>query len=136
MTDQPTPYIPTTKEPIPKEPLKDGITPHLRKVGDLIIDLGNEIQALQRIEKALKDAHDRLERHSSLMAMETQLIEQLLKRDRITPATVKALPANQLADRVEEDLKRLVQPQVANSGDMINVISHPVGPISKLRTNP
>lgn len=95
------------------EPIKDGIVPHLRKVGDLINDLNTEIAALQRIEKALRDAHDRLERHTGLMHTETMLIEALLKRDR--PATtvatpLRALPSAAIADKVEEDLARMITP--------------------------
>ena len=104
---------PINSTPAPKDPPKDGITPHLRRIDDLIRDLGNEIQALQRIEKSLKDAHDRLERHTNLMDMETQLIGQLLKRDgKLSGATpIKAVPyvdTDKLADKIEEDLKQLV----------------------------
>ena len=125
-----TPYIPTTS----KEPIKDGIVPHIRRIGDLIHDINSEITEMQRIEKALRDAHDRLERHSTLMATEAQLIEALIRRDRPSPP-VKALPTNKLADRVEEDLSRLTS-TFANTGTQpaqsidtaaATIISHPVG---------
>ena len=131
---------PTPPPAPPKEPIKDGIATHNRRIGELIDDLGKEIVALQRLEKSLKDAHDRLDRHTNLMGMETQLIDQLLKRDsKLTvrpdlnmPTPIKAVttpaptpspfvpaPLDKLADKVEADLKDFAS------------LQHPVGFTSK-----
>ena len=91
----------------PVEPIKNGLTAHLKRIDELIRDLGGEITALQRIEAALKDCHDRLDRQGGLITMEAQLIEALIKKD-AKPATVTRLPSDALADRIGEDLEKLV----------------------------
>ena len=113
-TNNPTP-APTRieRQPAPpaREPIREGLAAHLKRIDALIGDIGQEIAALQRIEKALKDCHDRLDRQGGLIVMETQLVEQLIKRDApkppVTPAIVRGMPIDKLADRVEDDLKRL-----------------------------
>jgi len=102
------------------EPIKEGLNAHLKRVDGLIKELNDEIVGLQRIEKALKDAHSRLDRQGGLIVMETHLIESLIKHDRpdakekprlvtspIT-GTVTAVPASTIADKVEADLAQLI----------------------------
>jgi hypothetical protein len=93
------------------EPIKDGLVAHLHRIDELTRDLGGEIAALQRIEAALKDCHDRLDRQGGLIVMETQLVEALIKKDASppkSPANVARLPSADLADRIGEDLEKLV----------------------------
>jgi len=92
----------------PVEPIKAGLVTHLRRIDDLTRDLGSEIAALQRIEAALKDCHDRLDRQGGLIVMEVQLVEALIKKDAKPAATVTKLPSSDLADRIGEDLEKLV----------------------------
>ena len=93
----------------PAEPIKNGLATHLHRIDEMIRDLGGEIAALQRIEAALKDCHDRLDRQGGLIVMETQLVEALIKKDaKPAPATVTRLPSDALADRIGEDLEKLV----------------------------
>ena len=103
--------------------IKEGLNAHLKRVDALIKDLNNEITGLQRIEKALTDAHARLDRQGGLIVMETHLIESLIKHTKpdrpVAPygPPLKAVPTNVLADRVEEDLAKLVsdnQPKEAS----------------------
>jgi hypothetical protein len=96
--------------PTDRPPIKEGLTVHLKRIDGLINELNGEIVALQRIEKALRDCHDRLDRQGGLIIMETQLVEALIKHERPdrAPTPIKAVPTNQLADRVEDDLKNLV----------------------------
>ena len=98
-----------------QEPIKESIAQRLTRMRDMSLALHEEIAALQRIEKALNDSLGRIERHSSLMSMETSLIDQLLRRER-HPTPVKAIPTNQLADKVEEDLAQLTA-SFANTKD-------------------
>jgi hypothetical protein len=93
--------------------IKEGLNAHLKRVDDLIKNLNTEIAGLQRIEKALTDAHTRLDRQGGLIVMETHLIESLIKHTKpdrpVTPAVpLKAVTTNALADRVEEDLAQLI----------------------------
>lgn len=115
-----TPTMPTKGEPI-----KEGIVPHLRRIDDLIRDLGNEITGLQRIEQALKEAHSRLERHTGLMHSETQLIEQLLKRDARPAPPIRSIATDALAEKVENDLNRLTS-AFTNDGNNTNPVAIPL----------
>jgi len=101
------------------EPIKEGLNAHLKRVDALIKNLNDEIIGLQRIEKALTDAHARLDRQGGLIVMETHLIESLIKHDKaslpaqtgrpVAPAVpLKAVPTSAIADRVEEDLAKLI----------------------------
>lgn len=90
------------------EAIKEGLNAHLKRVDDLIKNLNEEITALQRIEKALTDAHARLDRQGGLIVMETHLIESLIKHTKAPAPVLKAVPTNVLADRVEDDLAQLI----------------------------
>jgi len=95
------------------EPIKEGLNAHLKRVDGLIKELNDEIVGLQRIEKALKDAHSRLDRQGGLIVMETHLIESLIKHDKpekpVAPAVpLKAVPMSSIADKVEADLAQLI----------------------------
>jgi|KBSMisStaDraftv2_1062788.scaffolds.fasta_scaffold463619_1 hypothetical protein len=95
------------------EPIKEGLNAHLKRVDDLIKNLNTEIQGLQRIEKALSDAHARLDRQGGLIVMETHLIESLIKHDKpdklVAPAvSLRAISAAAIGDRVEADLAQLI----------------------------
>jgi hypothetical protein len=91
------------------EPIKEGLNAHLKRIDGLIKNLNDEITGLQRIEKALADAHARLNRQGGLIVMETHLIESLIKHDKPAPAvSLKAVPTSTIVDKVEEDLAQLI----------------------------
>jgi light-regulated signal transduction histidine kinase (bacteriophytochrome) len=92
------------------EPIKEGLNAHLKRVDGLIKELNDEIVGLQRIEKALKDAHSRLDRQGGLIVMETHLIESLIKHDKPDKPAVplKSVPMSSVADKVEADLAQLI----------------------------
>jgi hypothetical protein len=92
------------------DPIKEGLTAHLRRIDDLIKDLNTEIIGLQRLEKALSDAHARLDRQGGLIVMETHLIESLIKHDKPERPAVplKAVPMSGITDKVETDLAQLI----------------------------
>ena len=103
---------PTTVEPV---------NSHIRKMRDLVEQFGEELTALQKLEATLKAAVDRLDRGSSLVHMEAQHVEALIKKNTkaiVSPITgtksnIAAVPApipiSSIVDRVEADLEAMIQ---------------------------
>lgn len=102
----PAPDVVSGVIPREKSPIAEGVQSRLRHLREVIGQFSADLREMERLEKALLAATDRLDRHTSLMGVETQLLEQLLKRDsRQKLAQSSSVVA--LADRVEEDLATL-----------------------------
>jgi hypothetical protein len=89
----------------------EGVVPHLRKLRDIVDQFGEELNALKRLETALREANDRLDKGAKLIGLENRMVDALLKHEkepfRTSPITgTKTVVA--LTDRVEEDLANLI----------------------------
>lgn len=103
------------------EAIKEGLNAHIKRIDALIKKLNDEITGLQRIEKALTDAHDRLLRQGGLIVSETHLIESLVKHEKSASSTVLLKPvptATPAMDKVEADLELLM-----TNGDPVSIPS-------------
>jgi hypothetical protein len=69
------------------------VNSHIRKMRDLVEQFGEELSALQKLQATLEAAISRLDRGSSLVHMEAQHVEALIKRAEKKPAALAALAA-------------------------------------------
>ena len=88
----------------------EGVVPHLRKLRDIVDQFGEELNALKRLETALREANDRLDKGAKLINLENRMVDALLshEKERPKPKTVVAI-----VDRVEEDLANLIASNVS-----------------------
>ena len=93
---------------VPKaDPINEGVQARLRHLREVINAFSGDLREMERLEKALVAATDRLDRHSHLIGMETQLLDQLLRRE-ATKQAVKPAGVVSIVDRVEADLQSLI----------------------------
>ena len=83
--------------------ITESVAERTRRMRDIVKRFGAELQDLQRLEKAMVDTIERIDRHSSLIGMENRLLEALLQRQKREPGDGK-----DIVTRVEQDLARLV----------------------------
>jgi hypothetical protein len=93
--------------PAKPDPITEGVQARLRHLREALHAFGTDLEALKKLETALLAAAERLERHTSLIGMETQLLEALLKRDSRPKAAEKPASVVSIVDRVEADLQAL-----------------------------
>jgi hypothetical protein len=89
------------------DPITEGVQARLRHLREVITAFSGDLREMERLEKALLAATDRLDRHTQLIGMETQLLEQLLKRDTSKPPVAKGASVVPFVDHVEEALQTL-----------------------------
>jgi hypothetical protein len=102
MTEAVTPPVKSGGSTTPA--ITEGVQARLRHLRDAISAFSADLREMERLEKSLLAAVDRLDRHSHLIGGETQLLEQLLKRDTSKPPVAKATSVVAIVDRVEADL--------------------------------
>jgi light-regulated signal transduction histidine kinase (bacteriophytochrome) len=105
MTEAVTPPIKSGGSTTPA--ITEGVQARLRHLREAVNAFCNDLREMERLEKSLLAAIDRLDRHSHLIGGETQLLEQLLKRDSQRKA-VQPVSVVSIVDKVEEDLARLI----------------------------
>ena len=84
----------------------EGVTPHIRRMRDIVKQFGVELEEMHKLEAALKAAVDRLERGANLVHMESRMVEQLIKREK-----AKLIPVTSTTDivnKVQADLELLM----------------------------
>lgn len=84
----------------------DGVVPHLRKLRDIIDQFGEELDALKKLETALRAANDRLDRGAKLVGLENQMLDKLLFHQ--TP-TDKNPSVRVIADNVDRALADIIK---------------------------
>ena len=92
--------------PAKPDPITEGVQARLRHFREVINAFSGDLREMERLEKALLAATDRLDRHTSLMGTETQLLEQLLKREAVKQAA-RPISLVGAVDHVEEALATL-----------------------------
>jgi hypothetical protein len=98
----------------------EGVVPHLGKLRDIIEQFGEELNALKRLETALREANDRLDKGAKLIGLENRMVDALLRHEKEKPRTspitgTKTVVA--IADRVEEDLATLIAANVTTKSN-------------------
>jgi hypothetical protein len=104
--------------------IKEGLNAHIKRIDDLIKNLNTEIAGLQRIEKALADANDRLRRQGGMIVSETHLIESLVKHEKPTSAAAILKPmltAAAALDKVEANLEELITVGRDGNGNPVSI---------------
>jgi hypothetical protein len=96
----------------------EGVVPHLKKLRDIVDQFGVELDALKRLEAALREANDRLDKGARIISLENKMVDALLTHEKEKPRTspitgTKTVVA--LTDRVEEDLANLIAANVPNA---------------------
>ena len=86
----------------------EGVTPHVRRMREIIKDFSAELEAMHKLEAALKAAVDRLERGANLVHMESRMVEQLIKREKTKLTALPATPLSNIVDKVQADLELLM----------------------------
>lgn len=100
----PAPDVVSGVIPREKIPIAEGVQSRLRHLREVIGQFSGDLREMERLEKALLATADRLDRHTSLMGTETQLLEQLLKRDTSKPKAATSASVVPFVDHVEEAL--------------------------------
>ena len=91
----------------------EGVSSHVNRMRNILENFASELRAMQKLEAALKQAIERLDRTSNLVHDESRMIEQLIKREKTKPATLVPIsekpigpgPVDKITDKVVADLE-------------------------------
>jgi hypothetical protein len=86
----------------------EGVVPHLRKLRDIVDQFGEELNALKRLEAALREANDRLDKGARLIHLENRMVDALISHEKKEEPRPKPKAVVAIVDSVEKDLAGIV----------------------------